>query len=121
MIIRLRLFISNAGDPIDIAYDLRTKYGVKIYAIGIGQSINRRELRLLVGQRNKGHVFQLANYNDIDKIIEGLIHRGKDNKRLKFIRITPALLMFERGSCYDTRLFVRMLILPSTETLLRFS
>ena len=68
------------GDPIDIADELRSKYGVKIYAVGIGKSINKRELKLLVGQRNKNHVFQLEKFDDFQEIIEKLTHKGMKSK-----------------------------------------
>jgi len=63
------------GDPIDIASELRLNYGIKIYAVGIGTSINKRELRLLVGQENKQHVFQLEKFDDFQDIIEKLTHK----------------------------------------------
>lgn len=66
-----------SGNPIDLAEELRVKHKVKIYAIGIGKSIKKRQLLLLVGQENRRHIFQLQAYEDFPKIIEKLISRGK--------------------------------------------
>jgi len=63
------------GNPIDIAYELRLNYGIKIYAVGIGTSINKRELRLLAGRRNKKHVFQLEKFDDFQDVFEKLTYK----------------------------------------------
>ena len=79
------LHFFKTGNPIDMAYDLRTNYGMKIYAIGIGKSIDKRELRLLVGQRNKGHIFQLEKFEDFDAIIEKLTYKGEIYSGINFL------------------------------------
>ena len=63
------------GSPEKISRALRINSNVEIFAIGVGRKINKVELRL-VASDGPGHIFQLKDYKDFEKLTEKMIQKG---------------------------------------------
>ena len=56
------------GSPEHEATILKERFGVAIHCIGIGNEVNRMELKKVASEPEKDHVFILEDYQTLDEL-----------------------------------------------------
>ncbi|XP_022108955.1 complement factor B-like [Acanthaster planci] len=68
-------------DPAAIAESLRRDYGMEIFLVAVGQSIDHRQLRKIASQPYSTHVFLLENFEDLEQLTAIISEKGAEYKR----------------------------------------
>ncbi|XP_072016605.1 complement factor B-like [Amphiura filiformis] len=72
---------ANTEDPVAIARDLRVNRGFEIFAVGIGNDVDRNQIRTVASVPYTSHVFLINSFDDLDVLTEIIAEKRTDYER----------------------------------------